>query len=235
MTLPDGAADILAHSDHPAIREFLDANSGLPGPRANLGLLACAAENLDSEVAAELRDEDSEYLRCCGVGRLARDFLEAASPSARMDAQIELTHFAADPSWRVREAVAMAGQWIGDAEPAALPEILRSWWHNPHPLVVRAAVATICEPRLLRTPPMARLAVHCCREATEALLEMEPARRRQPDARTLRQALGYGWSVALAADPSELDDFLGMGGDPDMDWIIRENRRKARFRKLVGH
>lgn len=234
MGVPDGAAKFLAHSDYPAIRDFLTTNSGLPGPRANLALLACAAEHLDPDVAGRLRAEEPEYLRSCGVARLAGDFLEADSASARLRAQVELTHFAADPSWRVREAVAMAGQWIGDAEPAALPEMLRAWWQNPNPLVVRAAVATICEPRLLRTPPMARLAVHCCREATEALLAMDPARRRLPDARTLRQALGYAWSVALAADPSGLDDFLAMGGDPDMDWIIRENRRKARFTKLLG-
>ena len=234
MTVPEGATEILAHGDLPSVRDFLEENSGLPGPRSNLALLALAAEQLDSTVARQLRTEQSEYLRCCGVARLARDFLEAESASGRMRAQIELTHFAADASWRVRESVAMAGQWIGDVEPAALPEMLRAWWQNPNPLVVRAAVATICEPRLLRTPPMARLAVHCCREATDALLGMDPARRKLPDARTLRQALGYAWSVALVADPCSLDDFLAMGGDPDLDWIVRENRRKARFKKLVA-
>lgn len=233
MGVPGGAAETLAHSDYPSICAFLEEHSGLPGPRANLELLTVAAQQLDTGMARRLRGEESEYLRCCGVAHLAKEFLEAGSASVQVKAQLDLTHFAADGSWRVREAVAMAGQWIGDAEPAALPEMLRAWWHHPNTLVVRAAVATICEPRLLGTEPMARLAVHCCREATEALLDIDPAQRKSPEARVLRKALGYAWSVALVADPSQLDDFLAMGGDPDLDWIVKENRSKARLRKLV--
>lgn len=233
MNIPAGAEEILAQPGYDAVAEFLESNSGLPGPRSNLELMTLAGGLLDPEVARRLRGEESEYLRCCGVMRLAKSFLEAESGTARAQAQADLTHFAAGPSWRVREAVAMAGQRIGDVEPSVLPEMLMVWLHHPNPLVIRAGVATICEPRLLHQPPMARLALHCCREATEALVAMPPEQRKSPDARTLRKALGYCWSVALAADPSALGEFLAMGGDPDVDWIVRENCRKARMKKFI--
>ena len=54
--------------------------------------------------------------------------------------------------------------------------------------------------------------------------------------RTLRQALGYAWSVAIAAVPDdELAAFarLEADDDPDIAWIVRENRKKARLKRLL--
>ena len=54
--------------------------------------------------------------------------------------------------------------------------------------------------------------------------------------RTLRQALGYCWSVAVAADPEHgLPRFLALSAspDPDVAWVVRENRRKARLARLL--
>ena len=54
--------------------------------------------------------------------------------------------------------------------------------------------------------------------------------------RTLRQALGYGWSVASAALPADglaaLHRLEGVD-DPDLAWITRENLNKARLRRLL--
>jgi hypothetical protein len=124
---------------------------------------------------------------------------------------------------------------VGDADPVLLRRLVTAWVAHPDPLVVRAAVATICEPRLLRTPEAAGFALAACRQATDGLLALPPARRREPDARTLRQALGYCWSVAVAADPAGLPEFLALDADsdPDLAWIVRENRGKARLRKLL--
>ncbi len=55
--------------------------------------------------------------------------------------------------------------------------------------------------------------------------------------RTLRKALGYGWSVVIAADPGAgLPMFQRPEGlqDRDIDWIVRENRKKARFAGAVA-
>jgi hypothetical protein len=50
--------------------------------------------------------------------------------------------------------------------------------------------------------------------------------------RTLRQALGYCWSVAVAADPAAgLPRFLALAAspDPDVAWVVHSNRGKARL------
>ena len=55
--------------------------------------------------------------------------------------------------------------------------------------------------------------------------------------RTLRQALGYGWSVVVAADPKDgLPTFREWesSADPDVGWIVRENHKKARLRRVLA-
>ncbi len=61
--------------------------------------------------------------------------------------------------------------------------------------------------------------------------------RRAEAYRTLRQALGYCWSVAIAADP--VDGLVAFGrwrndADPDVGWIVRENLGKARLQKVLA-
>lgn len=232
MAIPPGADIALRHERYEDVRDYLQQHSGLPGPRSNLELLALAGDTLVLAHAARLRDEDSEYLRCCGVIRLGREFLDAPAPEREAISDL-LTHFAADASWRVREAVAMAGQTIGDEDAASVRRLVGRWVESSDPLVARAGIATICEPRLLRDPAMAAFAVDACRTATDRLLAFDPLSRMQPGPRTLRKALGYCWSVAIAADPALLPAFTALGGDPDVDWIVRENRRKARLKKLL--
>lgn len=56
--------------------------------------------------------------------------------------------------------------------------------------------------------------------------------RRRDDFRVLRQALGYCWSVAVAALPEEgqaaLEKWFS-SDDADVRWIMRENLRKQRL------
>jgi hypothetical protein len=78
--------------------------------------------------------------------------------------------------------------------------------------------------------------VAACARATANLLALPAAQRRTPEARTLRQALGYCWSVAVAADPVPgLPAFLALEeDDPDLAWIVRTNRTKSRLRRLLA-
>ncbi|WP_240666406.1 HEAT repeat domain-containing protein [Oerskovia turbata] len=143
---------------------------------------------------------------------------------------------AADGSWRVREAVAMGLQRIGDAEPATLRSLVASWVDDQDPLVRRAAVAGICEPRLLRTPATATAALDACEVATASIRALAPDTRRDTGVGSLRQALGYCWSVAVAGDPAAgLPRFAALRGsdDPDVAWIVRENEKKTRLRRLL--
>jgi hypothetical protein len=52
----------------------------------------------------------------------------------------------------------------------------------------------------------------------------------------LRQALGYCWSVAIAADPGPgLVAFAVVcaNPDPDVQWVVRENLGKKRLARLL--
>jgi hypothetical protein len=131
----------------------------------------------------------------------------------------------------------MALQRAADDAPPRAFAVAELWAADPDLLVRRAAVAAVCEPRLLRDPSYARRALDLLDAVTTALTCAPPAKRRSPAFRTLRQALGYGWSVAVAALPEEgLARFLALDGaaDPDLAWIIRQNRSKARLRRLLG-
>jgi len=54
--------------------------------------------------------------------------------------------------------------------------------------------------------------------------------------RALRQALGYCWSVAVVGDPAAgVPRFAALRGssDPDVAWVVRENEKKARLRRVL--
>lgn len=115
--------------------------------------------------------------------------------------------------------------------------VAERWAGDVDPLVRRAAVAAVCEPRLLRTRPFATRALRLVDSVTAHLARLPTAERRTPAVRTLRQALGYGWSVAIAALPPEglaLFAKLQTSADPDVSWIVRENGKKTRLRRLLA-
>jgi len=135
----------------------------------------------------------------------------------------------------VREAVAMALQRLGDRDLPAMQAIVLDWARDDDPLVQRAAAAGICEPRLLASAEAAAVAVEVCRRATVALARRPEQVRREAGVRTLRQALGYCWSVAVAADPGPgLAAFRALDEtDPDVAWIVRTNLTKKRLARLL--
>ena len=143
-----------------------------------------------------------------------------------------LRRCANDPRWRVREGVAMALQRWGDVDMAALVKSMRDWAKGSL-LERRAAVAAVCEPRLLKEPKNARQTLKLLDTIT-ASLRREPDRRGD-DFRTLRQTLGYGWSVATVALPDEgklLMEKWYASNDEDLLWIMHENLKKERLRRM---
>lgn len=212
---------------------FLLEHSGLPGPRANLTLVDAVARTLPDATLLDLARRPEEYLRLCGTTGLGR-LLTAPSPGA--DVLTMLRDHAVDDSWRVREGVAMALQLAGGADRSVLRTVVADWVQDPHPLVRRAAVAAICEPRLLSDASTRRAALDTCRTATDSVRDASHTRRSDPDLRTLRQALGYAWSVAVAASPvdglAEIEA-LRSTDDPDVAWILRNNLAKSRLRRVL--
>jgi hypothetical protein len=221
----------------PDRRAYLLAGSHLPGPRANLELLDAAGDVLGRDEAlalAALTPDEApsgtplEFLPCCGlvaVGRLVAEGEPALVGLLRAASQ--------DGRWRVRESVAIALQRWGDADVGAMSDEVEGW-AAASPLEARAAVAAICEPRLLATPAAVEAAVRILDAATRVLVAI-PRPRGEPG-RVLGAALGYAWSVAVAADPaSVLPAFERWAGspDPDVRRLVRSNLGKARFARAA--
>jgi len=215
----------LERADWPA---YLDQHSGLPGPRGNIELALAVADAGDDALFDELVASNDEYRTFCGVVGLG-------ARAAESQVSDRLHAIASDERWRVREAVAMALQRLGDRDLPAMQAIVLDWARDDNPLVQRAAAAGICEPRLLASAEAAAVAVEVCRRATVALARRPEQVRREPGVRTLRQALGYCWSVAVAADPVPgLRAFRALNEtDPDVAWIVRTNLTKKRLARLL--
>jgi hypothetical protein len=218
-TLPPGAWDA-----------YLAERSGLPGPRGNLELAAAVAEEAPAALLRRYARSPDEYLALCGAFGLGRLLAEGDETAER-----ELRELAQDPRWRVREGVAMGLQRLGDENPGHLERVALAWAGNDALAVRRAAVAGLCEPRLLARPSTAGTALDVLDEVTAALAAVPGDRRRGNEPfRVLRQALGYCWSVAVAAVPDQgFDRLERWAGSEDRDvcWVIRENLKKARLRR----
>jgi hypothetical protein len=236
MTARTDAQDDLRSMRHKPLHllQYLDENSGLPGPRANLTLVEAFADVAPEEIVWQLTGSPDEFRRLCAAAALGRLLIERPDDAAVLT---RLTELAGDDNWRVREGAAMALQRVGDHSTGLLLKVVDSFLGGSS-RVVRAAIAGICEPRLLRTLEMADAALEACLRATERLHDVPFEQRRHDDVRTLRQALGYCWSVAIAASPErglamwrELEERAS--GDADLAWIVTENRMKARLRRLL--
>ena len=139
---------------------------------------------------------------------------------------------ASDSRWRTREAVAMALQRLGDRDMDALLQAMRGWSRG-NPLEQRAAVAALCEPRLLMHKKHATRVLRILDAVTRSLTRVED--RKSVEFTTLKKGLAYCWSVAVAACPSEgktgIEKWL-VSDDPDIAWIMRENLKKDRLIRM---
>ncbi|TFC02696.1 HEAT repeat domain-containing protein [Cryobacterium adonitolivorans] len=211
-------ADLLARA--PAeVPGYLTSRSGLPGPRANLPLADLFAASVPAGLIWSLADSSDEYLAFRGTEGLGRLALTAPDRTAALTA---LRRAAADERWQVREGAARALQLVGDADPALMHTVVADWSAATDPCLARAAVAAICQPRLMADTDAQALALPVCDRATALLLggeplAAEPMRARKAH-RVLRQALGYGWSAAIAASPEAgLIAFRGLTARDDPD------------------
>jgi hypothetical protein len=217
------------------LARYLLENSHLPGARANLALADEFARTASPHEITEFANRPEEYLRFCGTQGLGR--LLAEDPTNEGVAAL-LRERASDPLWRVRESVARALQIVGDRNREHLRARVVEWISDPDPYVQRACLAAVCEPRLLSDDLTRATARHACERATAWIHTVPRSDRRRPDVRTLRQALGYCWSVAIAADPAAgfpaFDALRDVDvDDPDLRWIVASTLAKARVRKLL--
>jgi HEAT repeat protein len=215
---------------------YLLSESNLPGPRANLELAFAVANEGAEELFLKYagfapKDLDSNssevFLPVCGV--IGLGYLAARGGSKHFDL---LRNCASDPRWRVREAVALGLQKYGEAAFKELLELMKKWSRGSL-LERRAVVATLCEPGLLRSRGNVVKVIELLDEITASI--QKEGDRRSGEFRTLRKALGYGWSVVVAANPEfgkpKLERWIG-SKDKDIVWIMKNNLKKKRLIKI---
>jgi len=215
---------------------YLLRESGLPGPRGNLELAQAVATTgtLQQFQVLLLNGPDqapygtsNEFLAVCGVVGLG-------AVAARGDRSVLplIRSWANDPRWRVREAVAMALQRLGDAHFSALHSTLVQW-SSGTALERRGVVAGLAEPRLLRRKEDAGSALQLVEDVLKSVVQEQD--RRSPEFLALRKGLGYGWSVIVAALPEKgksATERLLDCDDPDIRWILKENLEKNRLVRM---
>lgn len=220
---------------------YLREHSGLPGPRGNLELAHAVAREGSaaqflrwSALTPDLAPENTPGCFVAFCGALGLGALLARGEGDRAALLARLRDLASDPRWRVREAVATGLQLWGDADmPGTVVEV--SAWAEGGYFEQRAAAAALCEPRLLKDESAARATLAILDRITEGIAAAPPADRKTEPFRALRQALGYCWSVAVAAAPEAgAPRFQAWLGHPDLDvrWIMRENLGKKRMAGL---
>lgn len=213
---------------------FLLQESGLPGPRGNLELAYAVAyfgnrRQFERFLSFEAEENTPEvFLVFCGLLGLGR--LAAREPKLFK----RLRSYASDPRWRVREAVATGLQLAGDPDMDLLLREMVGWsqgnWYEK-----RAAAATLAEPRLLKQPKHASQVLQILDQITAAMERSD--HDKDESFRTLKQAMGYCWSVAVVALPEAgkpiLEKWLN-SEDKDIRWVMKENLKKNRLMKMDG-
>ncbi len=216
--------------------QFLLEESRLPGRRANLELARAVAEEGDKKLFNRLLALDAEkaptnspeeFLAFCGVLGLGRLLSEGNTEILE-----RLRLCAADPRWRIREAVAMALQRLGEVDMVSLLEEMEKWSRGS-PLERRAAAAALCEPKLLHEREHVGRVLEILDEITAGVRSVE--NRRNEEFRALKKGLGYCWSVAVAACPElgkrAMEKWFG-SEDKDVLWIMKENLKKKRLARM---
>jgi hypothetical protein len=206
---------------------YLKKHSGLPGPRANLELVRAVGEEADADRLWRLSASSDEFLALCGAAGLGKVAL--MEPDTVMTWLREL---ASDGRWRVREGVAIALQRIGREN---MPRLLADMrvWSQDGPFVQRAVVAGLCEPALVKDRGHAVQILEILDRITSSLAAAD--HRGDEGFRVLRQALGYGWSVAAVAAPENAWPYFEkwlLTKDKDVAWVMKTNLEKARLAGL---
>jgi hypothetical protein len=212
------ALDQAITGDARALFELLGRVSGLPGPRANMALVAAFA----SECAARGKRADAlvtqmatlhvdtapgaskyEILPMCGVAALGA---RAASDAGAMRALATLHDCADDLRYRVRECVAHALARIGEARGEALAHDLASWMDGF--FHASAVLMALSDPAWLAKIASHDIVIARFDEGFTLAKDAARAAARYPGYKALVDVLGVAPSIAAARFGVPIFDML---------------------------
>ena len=231
------------------LQALLEENSGLPGPRANLELVASFAEAvsrmhledwqwdylLDTAGTSPSKAPENTprvYVSICSLVALGALYGTGLPRPRRRAALSAIKTAAVDPRWRVREAAAMGLQHIGEADREMLKGIVMDWLPDASALELRAIAAGLAHPPILSDEEFADFCLDTVRSILAAISRMDPKSRTQESFKVLRQGMGYALSVFVAKRPGAGFTLMRKSAairDADIAWIVRENLKKKRL------
>ncbi|WP_240419475.1 hypothetical protein [Paenibacillus periandrae] len=231
------------------LRNFLLDRSGLPGPRANLGLAKSFANSFVKQPPSEAMwklllewanlsaaeaptNNSGEFLPFCSVLALGAYYLQAAG-ERKLEIVAVLKETMSDSRWRIRESAASALQSIGEQSFQQLQIWFEEWLEDANCLERRAFVAALAHPPLLKD----RNHVHFCLSIAERILDdfadRKPAATDE-EARILSTGLEYAISLFVEKEPERGFALLkkyAVSNDKRMKKIIKSNLSKSRLCK----
>jgi len=216
------------------IKNLLE-NSGLPGPRGNLGLMYSFAKNASLDDFNEcllyykddLHNSPEEFVVMCGIVGLCiynKNNIESIITYLRK--------LSSHKSWRLREAVAMGLQEIGVYNINYVLTNLKPWISG-NDLEKRAIVAALCEPKLLKDKNVALEVLLILFEITMNFKNINC--KLSDNQKSLQKTLGYGWSVAIvnhSVEGKKLFEELLTYENRHIKWIVNENLKKKRLQVM---
>jgi hypothetical protein len=154
---------------------------------------------------------------------------------------------ALDSRWRIREAVAISLQHLGEGNPIALRRILDDWlsdggqagdaaaaeiFSDTALMERRAVLASLAHPPLLAEEGFARYALDTAAGILRDAAGVPSVRRKGESFQILKKGLSYALSVMAAALPGEgfrLLEEWAESSDPDIRQALVENLKKKRL------
>jgi hypothetical protein len=215
---------------------YLLKESGLPGPRGNLELAQAfadiAEESLIQKYISINPDDAPEntpksFLTFCGIAGLG-----TLINQGKLDYLKRLRQFASDHRWRIREAVAIALQRVGDLNINLLLNEMKDW-SKGNAFEKRAAIAALCEPRLLISDEVSSSVLDILDDITLSIVNTKTTK--SEEFQVLKKGLAYCWSVAITACPEKgkifFEKWVG-NKNKEIIWIMKENLKKNRLVKM---
>jgi hypothetical protein len=197
---------------------FLEKESRLRGPAANLSLVRQFADEATADQVELCQGEQSAFVAMCGVAASGKpDVFKKAANS---------------DSWQVREGAVVGLQKLGRENLNSLYAIFDSW-ENANLLEKRCIAATLCEPALIKNPDMADKILTILDEYME-LIELEK-NIKSDNYKAFRKAMGYCISIIISVSPERGKEFFEewmLSPSSEIRWILSENLKHDRLRKM---
>jgi hypothetical protein len=197
---------------------FLEKESRLRGPAANLSLVKQFADEATTEQAESCSGEQSIFVTMCGV---------AASRNPDI-----FKRAANNENWQLREGAVIGLQKLGRENLDSLYAVFDSW-ENANLLEKRCIAATLCDPALIKNVEKADKILTILDEYME-LIELEKNVKNE-SYKAFRKAMGYCISVVIAASPEKGKEFFEswmQSPSSEIRWILSENLKHDRLRKV---